>query len=127
MGAMMSVLKALCFMVMEPSLLQRLAVGGWWLVVGDWWFVGWWLAGGRLPSLALVPVFPLPGVLSPVPQCSSPVAAATAAVRPRPPDRCRLRARWLAVGGIWQWLMVGGWWWLVAVGGWRLVVPGGCP
>ena len=27
---------ALCFMVMGPSLLQRLAVGGWWLAVGGW-------------------------------------------------------------------------------------------
>ena len=36
---------ALCFMVMGPSLLQRLVVGGWWqLAVGGWWrlAVGGW-------------------------------------------------------------------------------------
>ena len=36
---------ALCFMVMGPSLLQKLAVGGsWWLAVGGWWrlVVGGW-------------------------------------------------------------------------------------
>ena len=38
---------ALCFMVMEPSLLQKLTVGGWWrLAVGGWWRLaavgGWW-------------------------------------------------------------------------------------
>ena len=38
---------ALCFMVMGPSLLQRLAVGGWRLAaVGGWWELavggGWW-------------------------------------------------------------------------------------
>ena len=33
---------ALCFMAMGPSVLQRLAVGGWWrlVAVGG----GWWLA-----------------------------------------------------------------------------------
>ena len=44
---------ALCFMVMEPSLLQRLALGGWWRLaaVGGWQLVvggGWRLAVGRL-------------------------------------------------------------------------------
>ena len=28
---------AVRFLVMEPSLLQRLAVGGWWLAVGGGW------------------------------------------------------------------------------------------
>ena len=40
---------ALCFMVMGPSLLHRVVVGGWWLVVGGWQLVavsgGWWLVG----------------------------------------------------------------------------------
>ena len=49
---------ALCFMVMGPALLQRLAVGWWlvavggwrWLVVGGRWFMG--LAGGGWWRLA---------------------------------------------------------------------------
>ena len=49
---------ALCFMVTEPSLLQRLAVGRWQLAaVGGRWLVavggGWWLAvsGQRLVAV----------------------------------------------------------------------------
>ena len=43
---------ALCFMVMGPSLLQKLAVGAWWqlAVDGGWCRLvvdgGWWVAGG---------------------------------------------------------------------------------
>ena len=48
---------ALCFMVMGPSLLQRLVVGGWWpLVVGGRWRLvvgGWWLGVGSWQRLAV--------------------------------------------------------------------------
>ena len=44
---------ALCVMVMGPSLLQRLAVGVWWLAVGGWRRLavgGWWSLGLSLPK-----------------------------------------------------------------------------
>ena len=45
---------ALCFMVMGPSLLQRLAVGGWWMVaVGGWRLaVGGWRLVAVLAKLS---------------------------------------------------------------------------
>ena len=51
------VLDALCFMVMGPSLLQRLAVGSWLLVVGGGWRLAvgsWQLAVGGWRSLGAV-------------------------------------------------------------------------
>ena len=44
---------ALHFLVMGPSLLQRLAVGiGWWFVIGGWWrlAVGGWRSAVSGPS-----------------------------------------------------------------------------
>ena len=104
---------ALCFMVMGPFLLQRLAVVGRRLVVGCWWLVGLALDGWRL---VVVGGWRLVGGWWWV-----------------------VVGGWrrLAVGG-WRlvvvggWRLVGGWWWVVVggwlvVGGWRLVVPRGCP
>ena len=94
---------ALCFLIMGPCLLQRLAVDGWRLVVGGGWQLvvgGWWLAVGGWRRLAV-------GGWQLV------VGGGW---------RLVVGSWWLAVGG-WQLVVGGGW--RLAVGGWRRLAVGG--